>query len=164
MKCKWGIEDVNGEMPASQPDIVISSFVCRQKRKKTKQTWTRGRRDASWKTIFIYMQTHKMHSHAFVQSHTDNSNPCHANHFSSRGPYGPYSSWLIALQGLICMNNDSCFPSCLFCGVTWRFLTEPPSASPTAASTSASGYFTSIILCLALKIKIQIGLVQTFIS
>lgn len=26
MKCKWGIGDVNREMPASQSDIVINSF------------------------------------------------------------------------------------------------------------------------------------------
>lgn len=27
MKCKWGIEDVNREMPDSQSDIVINAFI-----------------------------------------------------------------------------------------------------------------------------------------
>lgn len=72
MKCKWGIEDVNREMPASQPDIVINSFFrsASDRLKKTK-TWTRGRRDASWKThkrSYNHTQTRRQQQSASCES------------------------------------------------------------------------------------------------
>lgn len=94
MKCKWGIEDVNREMPASQSDIVINSaiFVLRATAGKKNPTWMQS----TWwilkdRLCFIYIANTQWDTHTptcscvFIRSHgdrrTDKTNLYHANHF-----------------------------------------------------------------------------------
>lgn len=96
MKCKWGIEDVNREMPASQSDIVINSaiFVLRAtggKKKKTHMDAEHVMNPERPPLLHLHCKHTVGHTHTptcscvFIRSHgdrrTDKTNLYHANHF-----------------------------------------------------------------------------------